>query len=214
MTNFADRVKDSTTTTGTGSITLAGSAPTGFRTFASAYGTAADLVPYAIVGSTGEWEVGLGTLSTSTTLARTTVLASSNAGSLVTFSAGTKDVFVTAPAATITSFDDVAGRIRGRNRQTGTSYTFVLADAGDFVEGNNAAAQSYTVPPNSTTPFAVDVTVINIGQYGAGQITIVAGAGVTIRSAGSKLKLTGQYSTACLIKIGTDEWWLFGDLAA
>lgn len=111
-------------------------------------------------------------------------------------------------------FDAIAGRIRGRNRQTGTTYTFVLADNGVFVEGNNASAQTYTVPPNSTTAFPVGTTVINIGQYGAGQITIAAGAGVTIRSAGSKLKLTSQYSTAALVKIGTDEWWLFGDLAA
>ena len=97
--NFADRVKDTTTTTGTGSVTLAGSAPTGFRTFASALGTAADRVPYAIVAqSGGEWEVGIGTLSSSTTLARTRVQASSNSGSAVNFSAGTKDVFVTIPA--------------------------------------------------------------------------------------------------------------------
>jgi hypothetical protein len=91
---FRDRVKDTTTTTGTGSITLAGSAPTGFRTFASAFGTAANNVAYAIVAqSGGEWEVGIGTLSGSTTLARTRVLSSSNSNAAVNFSAGTKDVF-------------------------------------------------------------------------------------------------------------------------
>lgn len=96
--NFADRVKDTTTTTGTGSITLAGSAPTGFRTFAAALGAAADRVPYAIVAqSGGDWEVGIGTLSGSTTLARTRVLKSSNSDAAVNFSAGTKDVFVTIP---------------------------------------------------------------------------------------------------------------------
>lgn len=113
-----------------------------------------------------------------------------------------------------TKFDNTAGRIRGRNRQTGTTYTFVLTDAGKLVEGNNASVQTYTVPPNSTTAFVVGETVINVGQYGAGQITIAAGAGVTIRSSGAKLKLSGQYSTAALVKIGTDEWWLFGDIAA
>jgi hypothetical protein len=99
MANFQDRVKDTTTTTGTGSITLAGSAPTGFRTFASALGAAAAKIPYAIVGATGEWEVGFGDLSGSTTLARTFVTASSNSGAAVSFSAGTKDVFITIPAS-------------------------------------------------------------------------------------------------------------------
>jgi hypothetical protein len=96
--NFADRVKDTTTTTGTGSITLAGSAPTGFRTFASAYGAAAARIPYVIAAGS-EWEVGIGILSGSTTLARSRVLASSNAGAAVNFSAGTKDVFVSLPGA-------------------------------------------------------------------------------------------------------------------
>ena len=93
-----DRVKETTTTTGTGSVTLAG-ASTGFQTFNSAIGTG-NTTYYCIAGQgTSEWEVGLGTLSASTTLDRTTVYASSNAGSLVNFSAGTKDVFVTFPAS-------------------------------------------------------------------------------------------------------------------
>jgi len=92
-----DRVKETTTTTGTGSVTLAGAA-TGFQTFNSAIGVS-NTTYYCIAGQgTSEWEVGLGTLSASTTLARTTIYASSNAGSAVNFSAGTKDVFVTFPA--------------------------------------------------------------------------------------------------------------------
>lgn len=96
MFNAGDRVKDTTTTTGTGSLTLAGSAPTGYRTFASAFSTG-DKVHYAIDGGS-EWEVGLGTLSASTTLTRDRVLASSNSGAAVNFSAGTKVVFATFPA--------------------------------------------------------------------------------------------------------------------
>jgi len=93
-----DRVKETTTTTGTGSVTLAGAA-TGFQTFNSAI-SVGNTTYYCIAGQgTSEWEVGVGTLSASTTLARTTVLSSSNSGSLVTFSAGTKDVFCTYPAA-------------------------------------------------------------------------------------------------------------------
>lgn len=95
----ADRVKETTTTTGTGTITLAG-AVAQFRSFASAFADGS-VVQYAIVGQTGtEWEVGNGTFTASgTTLARTTVLASSNSGSAVNFSAGTKDVFATVTAA-------------------------------------------------------------------------------------------------------------------
>jgi hypothetical protein len=95
---LADRVKETTTTAGTGTVTLLG-ASTGYQSFA-AVGNA-NTTYYCIAGqTTSEWEVGIGTYtSVGTTLSRTTVLASSNAGSLVTFSAGTKDVFVTYPSS-------------------------------------------------------------------------------------------------------------------
>ena len=96
---IANRVKETTTTAGTGTVTLLG-ASTGFQSFA-VIGNA-NTTYYAIVGQTGnEWEVGVGTYTSSgTTLARTTVLANS-AGTqptALTFSAGTKDVFVTYPS--------------------------------------------------------------------------------------------------------------------
>jgi hypothetical protein len=95
---LADRVRETSTTTGTGSVTLAG-AYTGFQTFSAAIGNANDTY-YTIANiATGEWEVGIGTYTSSgNILSRDTVLSSSNAGSLVVFSAGTKDVFVTQPA--------------------------------------------------------------------------------------------------------------------
>ena len=94
---LADRVKETTTTTGTGTVTLAG-ASTGFQSF-SAIGNGNNTY-YTIAGQgTAEWEVGIGTYTSSgTTLSRDTVLSSSNAGSKVNFSSGTKDVFVTYPA--------------------------------------------------------------------------------------------------------------------
>ena len=93
-----DRVKETTTSTGTGTITLAG-AVSGFQSF-SAIGDG-NTTYYAIVdAATGDWEVGVGTYTASgTTLSRTTVLSSSNAGSPVNFGAGTKDVFVTYPSS-------------------------------------------------------------------------------------------------------------------
>jgi len=94
---LADRVKETTTTTGTGTITLAG-ATTGYQSF-SAIGNG-NTTYYTIAGQgSSEWEVGIGTYTSSgTTLSRDTVLASSNSGSLVNFSAGTKDVFCDYPA--------------------------------------------------------------------------------------------------------------------
>jgi hypothetical protein len=106
---LADRVKETTTTTGTGTVTLLG-ASTGFQSFA-AIGNG-NTTYYTIAGQTGsEWEVGIGTYTSSgTTLARTTVLSSSNSGSLVNFSAGTKDVFVTYPSGKSVN-QDANGRV-------------------------------------------------------------------------------------------------------
>jgi hypothetical protein len=92
-----DRVKETTTTTGTGTVTLAG-AETGFQAF-SAIGNGNSTYYCIAAQSGGAWDVGIGTYTSSgTTLSRDSVLSSSNSGSLVNFSAGTKDVFVTYPA--------------------------------------------------------------------------------------------------------------------
>ena len=95
---LADRVRETTTTTGTGAVTLGG-AYTGFQTFSAAIGNANNTY-YTIANvTTNEWEVGIGTYtSSSNTLSRDTILASSNAGSAVSFTSGSKDVFVTQPA--------------------------------------------------------------------------------------------------------------------
>ena len=88
-----DRVKETTTTTGTGAVTLAG-AVAGFQAF-SAVMSVADTCYYVIVSATGtDWETGTGTYSSASVLTRTTVLSSSNSGNAVSFAAGTKDVFM------------------------------------------------------------------------------------------------------------------------
>lgn len=97
MATFKDRVKDTTTSTGTGSITLVNTAPTGFQTFATAFGASAVRVAYCIELN-AEWEVGVGTFNGTTGLTRDVVQSSSNAGALVNFSAGTKNVFCTSSA--------------------------------------------------------------------------------------------------------------------
>lgn len=96
-----DRVKETTTVTGTGTATLLG-AQTGYQSF-SVIGNGN--TTYYVIAGTTEWEVGLGTWSTGNTLARNTVLASSNSGSLVSFSAGTKDVWCDYPAARSVNYD-------------------------------------------------------------------------------------------------------------
>ena len=96
-----DRVKTTSTATGNSQTTFAisATAATGFDTFSAGIGTS-NTTYYCIFNQgTTEWEVGLGTLSTTTNLQRTTIITSSNSDAVVTFSAGTKDVFCTMPAS-------------------------------------------------------------------------------------------------------------------
>ena len=95
----ADRVSDTTTTTGTGNITVSGIAPTGYRALSTVL-SISDTFYYCIQSqTTSEWEAGVGTYASSNVFSRTTILASSNNGNLVVFSAGVKTVFVTFPAS-------------------------------------------------------------------------------------------------------------------
>lgn len=91
------------------------------------------------------------------------------------------------------------------------SYTLALADANEVIEMNSASPNNLTVPLNSTAAFPIGTT-IDVIQYGAGQTTIVAASGVTIRSKANALKLSDQYSGATLYKRGTNEWVVIGDL--
>ena len=106
-----DRVKETSTTTGTGTLTLAG-AVQGFETFSSAIGNT-NTTYYSIVNANGEFEVGRGTVAAGT-LARTTIISSSNSDSAVSFSAGIKDVFCTLPASKAVILDS-SGNIVANN---------------------------------------------------------------------------------------------------
>lgn len=122
---IADRVADTATTTGTGAFTVSGSAPTGFRTLSTVLSTS-DTFYYVIAHqSANEWEVGLGTHSGGNVFARTTPIASSNGGSAVDFSAGTKEAGMVQPAArdnprlsgltdnTLARYDGTLGNLQG-----------------------------------------------------------------------------------------------------
>ncbi len=139
-----DRVQETSTTTGTGTFTLAG-AVSGFQSF-SAIGDG-NTTYYAIVGGT-EWEVGLGTYTSSgTTLSRDTVLASST-GSKVSFSAGTKNVFVTYPA-TESVYQDA----------NNDAYAPQFAASNGLNVNNGTIGTSYTFPTGYNSVEAGDITI-------------------------------------------------------
>jgi len=108
-----------------------------------------------------------------------------------------------------TQIDTKTNKLITANRQT-ASYTLVASDADKLVEMNVGSANNLTVPAST---FSAGTQIL-LAQYGAGQTTIVAGSGMTIRSNGGKLKLSAQYSGATLIKIAENEWYLFGDIAS
>ena len=127
-----DRVKETTTTTGTGTVNLAG-AIDGFETFVAGIGNG-NTVYYAIVHQdNAEFEVGLGTVTDASpdTLARSTIFSSSNSDGLVSFSSGTKDVFCTLPASKAIVKNDV-NKV-GINTNTPAQELHVVGNA--FVSG-------------------------------------------------------------------------------
>jgi hypothetical protein len=125
----------------------------------------------------------------------------------------TKQTFTAAQVLTAEQMNAVATAMIAINAQTGTTYTTVLADDGKLVTCDNAASIALTIPPNSSVAYGIG-TQINIMQLGAGTVTITAGAGVTLRSDGSKLKTNAQYAVATCAKIATDTWVVVGNLKA
>jgi hypothetical protein len=177
---LADRVKETTTTTGTGTITLLG-ASTGYQSFA-AVGNA-NTTYYTIAGqTTSEWEVGIGTYTASgTTLSRDTILSSSNAGSAVTFSAGTKDVFVTYPAGrsvyvngtTVTPTNSgILPIASGGTGSSSTTYASLTANVSGILPGANGGTNNgftqFSGPTTSLKTFSLpDASSTIVVQGGA-----------------------------------------------
>jgi hypothetical protein len=92
------------------------------------------------------------------------------------------------------------------------SYTLVLGDKDKVIEMNVGSANTLTIPTNGSVAFPIG-TEITVMQYGSGQTTIAQPGGVTIRSKGGYLKIADQYTGVTLVKVGTDEWYLIGNLA-
>ena len=157
----ADRVQETTTTTGTGTVTLAG-AVTGFQSFA-AIGNG-NTTFYTIADQSGSnWEVGIGTYTSSgTTLSRDTILSSSNSGSAVNFGAGTKNVFVTYPAGR-SVYGLTAGSGISITAGTGTTTIAASGSGGGLtwqsVRTSNFTASAGNAYPVNTTSAAITVTL-------------------------------------------------------
>ena len=183
-----DRVKETATTTGTGAVTLGG-AVTGFESFSSALANS-DTTYYAISHrNADEWEVGLGTYNTGV-LTRTTILESSNSDSAVSFTAGTKDVFITLPADKAVYLDANDALSTGNIVTTGyirgpASFTIDPAahgdDTGTLIVAGNLQVDGTTTTVNSANLSVADLN-ITVAQ-GAANAGAANGAGLTVDGA-------------------------------
>jgi hypothetical protein len=148
---IADRVKQQTSTTGTGAITL-GTSVTGFQVF-SAVCSNSDTFHYAIVHLTlGSWETGLGTYNTGGTISRS-VLTSSNSNNLVDFAAGTKEIFITPVASNIVLKNNTGAITPGVVKTATIDFGNTASGGGSFNVTDTAAttASVITISPSAST---------------------------------------------------------------
>ena len=153
---LADRVQQTGTANTTVSFSLTG-AVVGFQAFSAAI-TTGNTTYYSSTDTSGSWEVGIGTLTSTTLLTRTTILASSNSGSAVTFS-GTVNVFITYPSERSVNLD----------QSTSTAFAPQFAASNGIFVNNQTVATSYSIPSGYSAS-------------SAGPITVASGITVTIPS--------------------------------
>jgi hypothetical protein len=185
----AYRAKQSTNTTGTATVVL-NAAETNARNFSAAYGASSRRILYMIQWATG-FELGLGDFDGGTpgSLTRATVLASSNAGALVTLPAGTKDVFAV--------FDPAAREVISIS---GTA-TLALADLGNAVVFTGASAATLNLPAVATAPLGAGWLVINSGTAA---LTIDPSDAETVNGAATLVLQAGQ--AAMILRVSGAGW--------
>lgn len=208
---WADRVAETSTTTGTGAFTLSGAVDR-YRTFGSVMSTS-DTCYYAIEGaaSTGEWETGLGTYSGANTLTRTTVLASSNGGAAVNFSAGTKVVVLTQTAANTTPglAADVLTGTDAVKPLTADALAALWEQGSDVASAGTISLGEggYFNITGTTTITDIDFATDKAGRHAwvkfAGALTLTHNASTLILPGGANIT-TVAGDTACFISEGSD----------
>ena len=170
----ADRVKDTSTTTGTGNITVSGSAPLGYRTFSTVL-SVGDTFYYCVQGqASAEWEIGIGTYASTNQFARTTVLSSSASGSAVSFSSGTKNVFITLAASKTLQLGPSDGPTAGSVPYgTGSTLAYTAAGiSGQVLTSNGSSAPTWTSVSGTGTVTSVNVSGGTTGlTYSGGPVT-------------------------------------------
>ena len=185
------------------------------------YANGSDVVTYGAAGGFSSPMTTAGDLILGGASGAAGRLAIGTSGYVLT-SNGTTAAWAAAAASGVSSVNGNTGALTltaadvptAINAQTGTSYTLVLADASKVVTMSNASANTLTIPPNSSVAIPVG-HMVEVWQIGAGQTTIAAGSGVTISyNTANTLKLAAQYSGCSLRKVGTDTWYLVGDMEA
>ena len=224
---IGERVKETTATSGTGTYSLDGAA-TGFQSFSAGIGNG-NTCPYLCTDDTN-WEVGIGTFATGTpnTLARTTVLASSNAGAAVNWSAGSKSILVTLPAAlarlrsSTTSGLPAISDFSGVSAKSG-AYTLTNADKGKLID----CSGTWTLSFNALSTFDADFWV-GIVNNGTGTITLdpsgseeivgpgLAQAGATTMTLPYSGTTVGAYNVSGIVlcKKSSTEWGVISNRTA
>lgn len=213
---LGDRVQETSTTTGTGALTLAG-AVLSFATFAAAIGAGNDTYYTITNPGTGEWEVGVGAVG-SGTLTRTTVLKSSNADAAVNFTAGTKNVFCTLPAAGLTAsggankipmFDSTGTLALTKASGTVASFRGTTAANSQTIVGNTAGDFVSRVLSTGDVNLYSDVgKYFDLGSNGTpGRIRIHSGGRIGINQTTddgvNQLQITGTTYMSDRLSVGT-----------
>jgi len=215
-----DRVKEATTTTGTGTISLDGAA-TGFQTFVAGIGTT-NTTYYAIVdNNTGDYEVGIGTITDATpdTLSRDTILESSNAGSAVNLQAGTKDVFCTYPAEKSVYLDSSGQLVLDGTAITATASELNFVDGvtssiqtqidsfanslegvkNDYVYTATASQTVFSGADDNTNTLVIDLAgLVNVFLNG---VRLIRDTDYTVSAAGDSITLTTGASVNDLLEV-------------
>ena len=158
-----------------------------------------------VLGTSPAITTSLTTGSTTFALVNTTATTVNFAGAATALTIGASTGTTTVNNALISGTVVIVGQ--------SAAYTLALADRGKTLEMTNAVDAAVTVPPSGTINFPVG-SEIRVVRNGAGKVSFTAGVGVTIRSDTAKLFIATQYSSATLIKRGTDEWYLIGNLSA